>query len=79
MSFLSYCKECGGWQWGPGPAYMDALVKMKIEQLQEMTPEERKALAKTPYEWPPLREGECGCGRTGALDTKTEEGQRCKE
>ncbi len=31
MSWLSFCKECGGWQWGPGPDMMDRLIEFKLE------------------------------------------------
>lgn len=75
MSCLSICEKCKGWQWTPGPQYMDALLKLKLEQLKEFKAQ-LAAEGKTfeqwqaeqppvkPYEWPPLREGECGCGRT---------------
>jgi len=67
MSCLSYCKDCGGWIWGPGPGYIERLVEIKLEELKKLTPEERRAniewSKENPFKWPPLRPGECGCGR----------------
>lgn len=61
MSFLSYCNTCGGWRWTCGPDMLDELVKLKREQLANMTPDERKQQIPTPTPSRPREPGECTC------------------